>query len=155
VNKREKMRQISVYRRVLLVLQSWILLAVGILVAAALIPGIRYDTFGTLLLVVVLLSLLNAFLKPMLMLFTLPFIMLTMGLGIVIINAVLFLLAGLLVPGFAVDGFGVALLGALIISGINLLVNLILPLEVSYRATLRHHRQTRQKPKKDDDIIDI
>ncbi len=143
------------YHPALRILQSWVVLAVGILIAAALVPGIRFETGGTLLLVVVLLSLLNAFLKPLLMLFALPFIMLTLGLGILLINAVLFLIAGRLVPGFDVDGFGSAFLGALIISGITFFVSLLLPLEMSYRATLRKSRATRRKPKNDDDVIDI
>lgn len=145
----------SKYHPALRILQSWVVLAVGILIAATLVPGIRYETGGTLLLVVVLLSLLNAFLKPLLMLFALPFIMLTLGLGILLINAVLFLIAGRLVPGFDVDGFGSAFLGALIISGINFFVNLLIPMEMSYRATLRKSRDMRRKPKNDDDVIDI
>ncbi len=132
-------------------IQSWLFLAAGVLLGAAIVPGIAYDTVGTLVLVVVLLSLLNAFLKPLLMLFALPFIVLTMGLGILLINAVLFLMAGQLVPGFDVSGFGAAFLGALIISVVGALVNLLLPLELSYRTTMRGRRR---KPK-DDDVIDI
>lgn len=135
--------------------QSWALLAVGVLIGAAVVPGISYDSAGTLILVVVLLSLLNAFLKPLLLLFTLPFIMLTMGLGILLINAVLFLLAGQLVPGFEVAGFWAAFFGALIISFVGFLLNVLLPIETSYRATIRRNRRTGGTGRKDDDVIDI
>ncbi len=138
-------------------LQSWVLLAIGVLLGAALVPGIRYDGAGTLFLVVLLLSFLNAFLKPLLLLFTLPFIMLTMGLGILLINAVLFLVAGRLVPGFEVAGFGSAFLGALVISVVGLLINALLPLELSYRDTIRRGKRGRKSRngKNDDDVIDI
>lgn len=142
-------------------LQSWALLAIGVLIGAAVVPGISYESFGTLVLVVVLLSLFNAFLKPLLMLFALPFIMLTMGLGILLINALLFLVAGQLVPGFDVAGFGAAFVGALIISGVGFLINVLLPVEVSYRATTRRKGPGPPPPrngksgKKDDDVIDI
>ena len=147
----------TVRQPVLRLLQSWLLLAVGVLMGAAIVPGIAYDTVGTLVLVVVLLSLLNAVLKPLLVLFALPFIVLTMGFGILLINAVLLLLAGQLVPGFDVSGFGSAFLGGLVISLVGLLINVLMPMELSYRATMRHGRPGRpgQKGRKDDDVIDI
>ena len=136
-------------------LQAWGLLALGVLIAATLVPGIAYDTGGTLILVVIVLGLFNAVLKPLLVLFTLPFILLTMGLGILLINAVLFMLAGRLVPGFEVSGFGAALLGAILISFVAFLVNLFLPLEMSYRATMKGRRPGRPGRRDKDDVIDI
>ncbi len=82
-------------------LLRWLILALGVALATRLIPGIRCDDAGTLIAVVLLLSLFNAVLKPLMVLFTLPFILLTMGLGIVVINALLFLLAGRLVSGLS------------------------------------------------------
>ena len=97
-------------------LVRWSVLALGVTLATKIIPGIHYDTLGTLVVVVLLLSLFNAVLKPVLMLVTLPFIVLTLGFGILLINALLFLLVGRLVTGFYVDGFWPALGGALIVS---------------------------------------
>lgn len=104
-------------------LLRWLVLALGVLLAERLLPGIRCDSGLTLVVVVLLLSLLNVVLKPLLLLFTLPFIILSLGLGIWLINAVLFYLVGRLVDGFHVAGFGSALLGALIVSVTNLVIN--------------------------------
>lgn len=97
-------------------------LAVGVVIATKLVPGIRVDDGTTLLAVVLLLTLFNAVLKPLMVLFTLPFIVLTLGLGIVVINALLFLFVGKIVDGFSVDGFWPAVGGALIVSVTNLLL---------------------------------
>jgi putative membrane protein len=97
-------------------LKTWVIVAFGVLIASNTASGIHYDNGQTLIIVVLLLSALNVFIKPLLMLFSLPFIILTFGIGIWIINALLFLLVGALVPGFQVDGFGSALWGALVVS---------------------------------------
>jgi putative membrane protein len=98
----------------------WLVLAIGVLLATYLVPGIRCDDGGTLFAVVILLSLFNTFLKPILVLFTLPFILVTMGIGIIVINALLFLFVGRLVDGFHVAGFWPAVGGALVVSFTNL-----------------------------------
>jgi putative membrane protein len=107
-------------------LVRWLVLALGVMLSTKIVPGISYDTGTTLFVVVLLLSLFNAVLKPLLLLFTLPFIVLTMGIGIWLINAVLFYFVGRLVEGFHVAGFGSALLGALIVSVTNLVLNRLL-----------------------------
>jgi putative membrane protein len=104
-------------------LVRWLILALGVVLAEKLVPGIRCDNALTLAVVVLLLSLCNVILKPLLLLFTLPFIVLTLGLGVWVINALLFYLVGRLVDGFQVDGFGSALLGALIVSVTNLVLS--------------------------------
>ncbi len=75
---------------------------------------------------VVLLSFFNVILKPLLVLFTLPFIILTLGLGMVVINALLFLLVGRLVDGFHVAGFWSAVGGALVVSITNIVLNMFM-----------------------------
>ena len=97
-------------------IKSWLLLALAVLVASNTAKGIHYDDTGALVFAVLLLSLCNVFLKPLLMLFSLPFIILTFGVGIWLINALLFLFVGYLVEGFYVDSFGYALWGALVVS---------------------------------------
>jgi putative membrane protein len=101
-------------------LVRWLVLALGVAFAATFVPGIGCDGASALIVVALLLSLFNAVLKPLLVLFTLPFILVTMGLGMVVINAFLFLLAGRLVHGFHVDGFWSALLGSLVVSATNI-----------------------------------
>lgn len=130
----------------------WAVLALGVVIATRLIAGIQYDTPTTLLVVVLLLSFLNAILKPLLVLFTLPFIIFTMGLGMIVINALLFMFVGKLVEGFHVASFWSAVGGAIIVSLTNLVINML----------LRPARPAGQGPagrpaekKKPDDVIDI
>ena len=107
-------------------LVRWSVLALGVTIATTFVPGIHYEPLGTLIVVVLLLSLFNAVLKPLLVLFSLPFIVLTLGLGVILINALLFLLVGKLVDGFDVDSFWSALGGALIVSLTNLIVSILI-----------------------------
>ena len=106
-------------------LARWLVLALGVIFATWLVPGIRCDTGGALITVVILLSLFNVVLKPLLVLFTLPFILVTMGLGMIVINALLFLFVGRLVDGFHVAGFWAAVGGALVVSITNLAVSVL------------------------------
>lgn len=104
----------------------WLVLALGVTLAEKLVDGIECADGITLLVVVLLLSFLNAVLRPILVLFSLPFIVLTMGLGLVVINAFLFLLVGKLVKGFEVAGFWPALLGAIIVGVTNFAMTLLM-----------------------------
>jgi len=128
-------------------LLRWAVLAIGVVLATKLVPGIRCDDGATLLVVVILLSFFNAILKPLLVLFTLPFILLTLGLGIIVINAFLFLLVGRLVEGFYVASFWSAVGGAIIVSVTNML------LSGFTRSKPRSEEAPRKK--KPDDVIDI
>ena len=108
-------------------LVRWSVLALGVTLATRLVDGISYNDTGTLIAVVVLLSLFNAVLKPLMMLFGLPFIVMTLGLGVLVINALLLLLVGnLLAPAFTVAGFGSAFWGALIISLTNVFISALI-----------------------------
>jgi putative membrane protein len=107
-------------------LVRWLVLALGVVLSTKIVPGIHCDSGLTLLVVVLLLSFLNVVVKPILLLFTLPFIVLTLGLGIWLVNALLLFAVGRLVDGFHVAGFGSALIGALIISVTNLVMNRVL-----------------------------
>jgi putative membrane protein len=104
-------------------LVRWIVLAVGVVIATHVVSGIHCSDTRALVVAVVLLSFFNAMLKPLLLLFTLPFIILTMGLGIVVINAILFLFVGNIVPGFTVDGFWSAVGGSLVLSVTSIVMN--------------------------------
>jgi putative membrane protein len=125
-------------------LVRWGVLALGVALAAHIVPGIGYADFTTLVVVVLLLSFFNLFLKPLLVLFTLPFIVMTMGLGMIVINALLFLFVGRLVDGFHVAGFWPALKGACVVSVTNFVLSRV----------LRAPAQTRPTAKRDD-VIDI
>lgn len=104
----------------------WLVLALGVTLATRLVPGVSYDDGGTLLTVVLLLSFFNAVLRPLLVLFSLPFIVLTLGLGLVVINALLFMLVAHLVRGFHVEGFGSAFFAALIVGATNMIMTILM-----------------------------
>ncbi len=89
---------------------------IAVLVADLLLPGVEAKDLVTGLLVAVVLGLLNTFVKPLLLLLTLPVTVLTLGLFILVINAALVLLAARIVPSFTVDGFWWALLFSVIMS---------------------------------------
>ncbi len=130
-------------------LVRWAVLALGVVLATKLVPGIEYRDGPTLIAVVLLLSFFNAILKPLLLLFTLPFIVLTLGLGVVVINALLFLFVGRLVDGFQVAGFWSAVGGALVVSITNLLVSAFL------KGSKGSQNTAPPAKKKPDDVIDI
>jgi putative membrane protein len=108
-------------------LQSWIINTAAVLVAAAVLHGhIKYDTLQNLLIASLLLGILNAFVRPILMLIALPLLIFTLGLFTLVINALLLYFVGqLLQPGFQVDSFRHAFLGAIIISVISVSLNLL------------------------------
>ena len=83
------------------------------------LPGIHVDSFWTALVVAVILGLLNVFLKPLLIIFTIPVTILTLGLFLLVINAVIILLAGGLIDNFGVDNFWGALLFSVLMSVLN------------------------------------
>ncbi|MBI5767072.1 MAG: phage holin family protein [Verrucomicrobia bacterium] len=127
-------------------LLRWAILALGVVLATKLVPGIECRDGMSLLAVVMLLSFFNAIIKPLLVLFTLPFILVTMGLGLVVINALLFLAVGKLVDGFHVAGFWTAVGGALVVSVTNWIVSAFV------RGSAKESRPVKRKP---DDVIDI
>jgi putative membrane protein len=131
------------------ILVRWLILALGVTLSAKIVPGISYDTGATLAVVVLVLSFFNAVLKPLLLLFTLPFIVLSLGIGIWIINAILFYFVGRLVDGFHVATFGSALLGALIVSVTNLVLSRML------KPPRPPGPPGPARPVKRDDVIDI
>jgi putative membrane protein len=104
----------------------WLFLAMGVALAANIVPGIHCQDGMTLLVVVVLLSVFNAFLKPLLVLFTLPLVILSAGFGLWLINAFLLWATSRMVEGFYVRGLWAALLGSLIISLTNMALSTLL-----------------------------
>lgn len=93
-----------------------LLSALAVVLLANILPGIHVDTFGIAVIVALVLSLLNFLVKPLLVILTLPVTIVTFGLFLLVINALIILMAGGLVSGFAVDGFWWALLFSLLLS---------------------------------------
>lgn len=99
-----------------MLLLVWILNAVALLVVAYLLPGITVASFGSALIAALVLGLLNTVVKPFLVLLTLPLTFVTLGLFLLVLNALVFWWAGSILKGFQVDGFWWAVIGAVVYS---------------------------------------
>lgn len=108
------------------ILVSWVLNALAIVLVAYIVPGISVESFWVALLVALLLGLLNVFLKPLLVILTLPITILTLGLFVLVINALLLLLVSALIDGFSVDGFWVAVLGGIVLAVLHSIFSTLL-----------------------------
>jgi putative membrane protein len=97
----------------------FLLNGLAVFLAAYLLPHVDVDGYGTALIVALVLSIANVIVKPILILLTIPITILTLGLFLLVINALIILLADYLVDGFFVDGFWWALLFSLILSIFN------------------------------------
>ena len=97
--------------------------ALAVLVTAYLLPGVHVTNFFWALLVAAVLGFLNATIKPLMVIITIPITVFTLGLFLLVINAVVILLASAIIPGFSVDGFWWALGFSLILSLINSIFN--------------------------------
>jgi putative membrane protein len=99
-----------------MILVKWALYAIALLGVANIVPGISITNFGSALLVSFVIGLLNFLVKPIMVLLAIPLLVVTLGLFYFVLNALLFWLASLIVPGFVVNGFIAAFLGALLFS---------------------------------------
>ncbi|OPY87360.1 MAG: Membrane protein of unknown function [Smithella sp. PtaU1.Bin162] len=105
------------------IIVRWLIITVAVLVSAIIIPGIRVDSLTTGFIAAGLLGVINAFIRPVLIILTLPLNILTLGLFSFVINAFLLKLVAYFVTGLEVDGFLAAFLGALVISLVNWLAS--------------------------------
>lgn len=97
--------------------------AVALFVAAWLIPGVQITGPAAAILAGLLLGLVNALVRPVLLLLTLPFTLVTLGLFIFVVNGICFALTAALVPGFRISGFLAALLGSIVVSIVSWILN--------------------------------
>ncbi len=98
------------------IIVRWLLLAAALLLVAYLYPGVRISSFGSAMIAAFVLGLFNTLLRPVLVLLTLPVTVITLGLFLFVINALMFHLAASVLNGFHVSGFAAALIGSLIYS---------------------------------------
>ena len=101
---------------------KWLLYAAALVLVANLVSGITVSSFGSALLAAVVIGLLNLLVRPVLVVLTLPVTIVTLGLFLFIINALMFWAAASVLDGFHVNGFGAALLGSLIYSLLGMLI---------------------------------
>ncbi|MGC2458427.1 MAG: phage holin family protein [Gallionellaceae bacterium] len=105
----------------------WCCNALALLAVAYLLPGVRVDGIESALIAALVLGLINTLIRPLLILFTLPVTVLTLGLFILVINGLLFWFAGSVLRGFHVSGFWAGLMGALLYSILSALFSLLIP----------------------------
>ena len=101
----------------------WLVTSLTILMIPALVSGVHVKGFGSALAAAAVLGVLNAIVRPVLILLTLPLTIVTLGLFILVINALLFQLAGSIIPGVQIDSFWSALLASLIVSLVSWVMN--------------------------------
>jgi putative membrane protein len=119
----------------------WLVTSVAVMVAAKIVPGIRYDGPGWLFLAALLLGFLNAFVRPVLLILSAPLILLTLGFFILIINGLLLLWVPTFVPGFHVDSFGSAFWGAIVIGVVSWILSAFFRGTDGRVHVLTHHTQ--------------
>lgn len=102
---------------------KWVVNALALFIVANILPGIKLENFSSGMVAVLMIGLLNVFVKPILLLFTLPINLVTLGLFTFVINAVVLLLAAAITPGFKIDGFGTALLGSILLTVVSTLLH--------------------------------
>lgn len=100
-------------------LLKWLISTLAVIIAAYLLPGVSVRSFWTALLVALVLGIVNAIIRPIFVILTLPLTVVTLGLFLFVINALLILLTSAVVPGFEVRGFWWALLFSLVLSIIS------------------------------------
>lgn len=110
----------------LMLLARWLVNAAALMLVAWLYTGVQVDNWTAAIIAALVLGLVNAVVRPVLVLLTLPVTLLTLGLFIFVINALLFWLVAEAVQGFQVRGFGAALLGSILYSVITLISSAVL-----------------------------
>lgn len=107
------------------ILANWLLSAIAIFLTAEIVPGFKVENFQTALVVALILGIVNAIIKPILVILTLPINILTLGLFTFVINALMILLVDYFVRGFRVEGFLPALIAAFILWIISVILHVV------------------------------
>ncbi len=114
-------------------LLTWLATAISLLVTASVVPGLAITGIKAAIIGAAILGFVNAVVKPILIIFTLPLTILTLGLFLLVVNAIALGLVGYLTPGFVVGGFFSAFFGSIVLSMVSGLVNQFFPTrEVNY-----------------------
>jgi putative membrane protein len=109
------------------VIVRWLVNTVALLLTAWLVPGIGVESIWAGLLAALVLGVVNAIIRPVLLLLTLPLNVLTLGLFTLVINGLMLWLVSAVVPGFSVSGFWSALVGAVVLSVVSFLLSHLIP----------------------------
>jgi putative membrane protein len=122
----------------------WAVTTIAVMVASSLLRGIHYDSTAALIGASLLLGILNAFVRPVLLILSVPLILLTLGFFILILNALMLLVVPSIVSGFHVDSFGSAFWGAIVISIVSWILSAFFRGSDGRVHVLTHHTQIKQ-----------
>ncbi len=122
----------------------WIITTIAVMIAASIVHGIHYNGASALILAALLLGILNAFVRPILLILSAPLILLTLGLFILVVNGLMLYWVPGLVGGFYVDSFGSAFWGAILISIISWALSAFFRGSDGRVHVLTHHTQMRR-----------
>src|SRR5437588_10140349 len=122
----------------------WAVTTIAVMVASVLIHGIRYDTVASLIGAALLLGILNAFVRPVLLILSAPLILFSLGFFILIVNALMLLWVPTFVPGFHVDRFGSAFWGAIVVGIVSWILSAFFRGSDGRVHFLTHHTQIKQ-----------
>jgi putative membrane protein len=117
----------------------WLVTTIAVFAAEKLIPGIHCNSAGALLGASLLLGIINAFVRPILLLLSIPFIIVTMGFFILIVNALMLMLVAQIIPSFSVDGFWSAFFGSIVISLVSWILSSFFRSSDGRIHTITHH----------------
>lgn len=110
----------------LLIIIQILVIALAVVITAAILPGIKIRSFGSAVLVAIVLGLLNYFVTPFMVMLSIPITIITFGLFLFVINAIVILMASALVGGFKVDGFWWALVFSIVLSFVTYLLEMLI-----------------------------
>jgi putative membrane protein len=122
----------------------WLTTTIAVMVAASVFHGIRYDSIGSLIGAALLLGILNAFVRPVLLILSVPLILLTLGFFILVVNGLLLWFVPNIVPGFHVDNFGSAFWGAIVIGLVSWMLSAFFRGSDGRVHVLTHHTQIKR-----------
>ena len=122
----------------------WFVTTIAVMGASHIIPVISYSTTGTLFAAALLLGIINALVRPVLLLLSLPFIIITMGFFILVVNALLLMFVSAVVPGFHVDGFWNALFAGIVIGLISWILSIFFRSSDGHFYPVTHHPKMKQ-----------
>ena len=136
-------------------LQQWLLVTPGVFLADFIVDGVHANDWRILLLVAALLGALNVSLKPLLIFFALPFVIFTFGLGIIVINALLVMFAGAVVPGFEVFSFWSAFWAGLVISFASMVASVLFGDRQRFKIEVNRRKGPPSGRRGGPDVIDV
>jgi putative membrane protein len=143
-NELRRARVCAYAARVRHFLFRWAITTLAVMGASALISGIRYDTTSSLIAAALLLGILNAFVRPVLLILSAPLILLSLGVFILVVNALMLLWVPTFVPGFHVDRFSSAFWGAIVVGIISWCLSAFFRGSDGRVHVLTHHTQIKQ-----------